>query len=162
MANELIDEKKSIFKKKKFTKDDLITIMNFTAGTVFYQNPRTQQEWKMVGFGETEQIAFDELITMKSSQPKLLKEPYIIVMDDDAVEQLSLKDTYKKILRPDEIDKFYNKMSFAQMEKFIDNATESMRELLVNLTLERIRNKEFDSLAKVQLIESKLNKKLLD
>lgn len=161
MTTEAQDDKKVVVKKKKFTKDDLITIMNFTVGTVFYQNPRTQQEWKMVGFGETEQITFDELITMKSSQPKLLKEPYIIIMDDDAVEQLSLKDTYKKILRPDEIDKFYNKMSFAQMEKFIDNATDSMRELLVNLTIERIRSKEFDSLAKVQLIESKLNKKLL-
>jgi hypothetical protein len=159
--SEITTEKPQVTKKRKLNKDDQITIMNYTAGTAFYLSPRTQQEWKLVGFGAIDQIPYDELMTMKSSQPKLLKEPWIIVMDDDAIEQLSLKDVYKKILQPEEIDKFYSKMSHSQMEKFLDNATESMKELLLNLTLEKIRNKEFGDLFKIKLIESKLGKSLL-
>lgn len=148
-------------KKKRFTKDDEITVMNYTAGTLFYLNPRTQQEWKMVGFGATETMTYDELVTMKSSQPAFLKEPYLFVMDDDAIEQLSLKETYKKILSPDKLDSFYTKMTNSQMEKFLDNATESMKELILNLTREKIRNYEFGDLFKIQLIENKLKTKLL-
>lgn len=146
---------------KKIDNDELIKVMNYTAGKLVYVNPRTQQQWLFEGYGATDHMPFVELQTMKSTYPKFLFEPWLVIMNDDAVDLLGLRKFYETILQPKEIDRFY-KMNEFEMEEFLNNAPKNMKQLIIDITREKIKNKSFGDLFKIKHIESVLNCKLLD
>lgn len=157
-------ENKNIEQKRKsrsIKNDELIDVMNYTTGRLVYINPRSQQEWTFEGFGASDQIPFSELRTMKSMYPKFLFEPWMIILDEDVVQMLGLSKLYENILKPSEIDMFY-KMNEKQMEKFLLKAPNNMKTLLIDITKEKIKNKEFGDLFKIKHMENILDAKILD
>jgi hypothetical protein len=159
MANKkstVVKEKSPIKAKKKIGREELIEVMSFTNGEVIYINPRTREEYIWGEFGDVKLIPFSELIEMKSRYPKFLMQPWLLILNDEVIEHFGLKDFYKTLVRPEEIDAFY-KMGDAEMVKFIQNTTKDMRSLIVNQTRQKIRNKEFGDLFKIRLIESTIN-----
>lgn len=159
---EIIEKKKpEKVEVKKIENDDLIKVMNYTAGRLIYINPRTQQQWTFDGYGAIDHMSFSELQTIKSVYPKFLFEPWLVILNDEAVSQLGISDFYNKILQPKEIDKFFN-MSEYEMEAFLNNAPNNMKKLIIDITKDKIKKKTFGDLFKIKHIESVLKCKLLD
>ena len=142
-------------KKRQLSRDDLITVMNNTAGTFIYQSRRTGREWLFTEYGQTDEIELGELITINNSHPRILKEPWLLVLDEDAIEYLGLKRLYENVLNPEELDRFFS-MSVDKMEQLLDKMPRGMKELIVGIAREKIKTGEFDSMAKIRLIEDKL------
>jgi hypothetical protein len=142
--------------KPKIKRDELIEVMSFTTGEVIYINPRTNEEYIWNDYGDIKLLPFSELIEMKSRYPKFLKQPWLLIMNDDVVEHFGLTEFYKTLVMPEELDAFY-KMGDEEMVKFIHNTTEDMRSLIVTQTRQKIRDKEFGDLFKIKLIESTIN-----
>lgn len=146
---------------KKLKKDDLIDIMNNTVGTLVYVNPRTQETWRIEGYGTVDQMPYSELITMKASQPKFLYEPWLIILNDEAVEALGLSSLYENIIKPNEIDKFYQ-MTPNKMKEVLEKAPKDMKLLIGKLTKERVKSGQVNDLFRVRLIEETLNIDILN
>lgn len=139
-------------------KNDLITIMNNTGGHLVYVNSRTQEEWFMETYGDTLDITYGELITMKSTQPKILKEAWALILDNNAIAALGLSKLYENILNPDDIEKFF-KLSENKMEMFLDKCPSGMHMVIVKKAKDMIAEGMFDSRKKIELIEDKLKVK---
>ncbi len=148
-------------KARTIDNDDLIDVMNYTQGKLVYINPRSQQEWIFENFGVVDRMSFSELKTMKATQSKFLFEPWLIPLDELASELLGLTRVHENILKLEEIDMFFQ-MNETDMEKFLSKAPNNMKMLIIKLTQEKIRNKEFSDLFKIRLIENLLKCQLLD
>jgi hypothetical protein len=145
--------------KQQLDKNMLVTVANFTTGGLTYVNPRTGMQWRWVGFGATDDIELSELITIKSSQPKFLTEPWMLVLNDDVVEVLGLSKMYENIIKPDEFDRIYA-LPIDQLETILVNAPTGMKQVIALKAKQMIANGEFDSIQKQRLIEKVLNIKL--
>lgn len=141
--------------KRKLNRDDSILVMNNTAGTLIYKSNRSGQEWYFTEYGQTDTIELGELITMNNAHGKFLKEPWLIVLDDDAVEYLGLKRFYDNIFEFDNIDSFFE-MPETKMEELLNKMPNGMKELIVGLSRRKIAEGTFDSMSKIRLIEQKL------
>jgi hypothetical protein len=150
----IIKETKQEPKKEKrvVNRDDLVTIMNTTTGRVLYNSKKTGAEWVFNDYGDTDEIEVSELITMKNAHPRYLKEPWLLVLDDDVVDYLGLSQLYENVLNPDELDQFF-KLHEDQMKSIIEKAPRGIRQLIVSVANLKIANKSFDSLSKINLIE---------
>jgi len=146
--------------KKKLRNDDLVEVMNYTVGELIYVNPRTQETWIWSGFGDVQPIPYIEIKTIKSTHPKFIYEPWFIILDDNVVDTLGLTKLYENIIKPDEIDKFYN-MDTNEMVEILEKAPENVKLLIAQLTKDKIQKKEFGDLFKIRLIEEALKTDLL-
>jgi hypothetical protein len=150
IAKEVKEEPKK--EKRVVNRDDLVTIMNTTTGRVLYTSKKTGAEWSFSDYGDTDEIEVSELITMRNAHPRYLKEPWLLILDDDVVDYLGLTPLYENVLNPDELDEFF-KLPEEQMKAIIEKAPRGIRQLIVSVANRKIANKSFDSLSKIQLIE---------
>jgi hypothetical protein len=150
----IVKETKEAPKKEKrvVKRDDEVTIMNTTTGKVEYVSKKTGQSWTFLEYGETDVIEVSELVTMKNAHPRYLKEPWLLILDDDVVDYLGLSQLYENVLNPDELDQFFN-LPEDQMKSIIEKAPRGIKQLIVSVANRKIANKSFDSFSKINLIE---------
>jgi len=84
--------------KRKVKLDDVVSVMNTTTGKVLYRSKKTGAEWVLTEYGDTDQIEVSELVTMKNAHPRYLKEPWLLILDDDVVDYLGLSKLYNNVL----------------------------------------------------------------
>ncbi len=138
--------------KRKVKLDDVVSVMNTTTGKVLYRSKKTGAEWVLTEYGDTDQIEVSELVTMKNAHPRYLKEPWLLILDDDVVDYLGLSKLYNNVLDPDELDELF-KISNNKFEKMLKNAPRGMRQLIVGTAKQKLENGTFDSIKKKTLIE---------
>ncbi|WP_425203608.1 hypothetical protein [Priestia megaterium] len=147
--------------KKKLNRDDLILIMNSTAGRLVHTSRKTGQEWLFTEYGQTDEMELGELVTLNNSSPAMLREPWLLILDEDAVEYLGLKKLYENILTEEEMEEFFN-ASVEQMEALLEKLPKGMKELVAGLAKKKVENGTLDSISKIKLIEEKLKVTLND
>lgn len=142
--------------KKQIDRNTLIPIANFTNGTLIYISKKTGATWELIGFGTTDEMELSELMSMRSSSPKFLGEPWLIVLDDEAVDYLGLTGLYQNIIMPENFDQFL-KMNIEQTKAFLEKAPKGMQQLIISKVKELIDKGQFDSIHKKKLIEETFN-----
>ena len=137
---------------KKIDRTELIPIMNCTSGVLFYTSPKTGASWRLTEYGSIDEMEVSELITMRSAYPKFLNAPWILVMDDEIVEFLGLKELYKNVLFPEELDKLFSS-PLNKMKQIMTAAPRGMQETIVARARELVSQKKFDSATRISAIE---------
>jgi hypothetical protein len=145
-----------ITKRKSFGDNDLINVMNYTTGECIWINPTTSRSWSWGSFASVLQIPFSEIVVIKGQKPAYFTKPYLVILDDDVVEYFNYKDFYKLIVKPDKIDEFYN-LSNEDMVEFLNKTTSEVREVIVRLTKQSMKNNTFNDSFKQRLIQSTIN-----
>jgi hypothetical protein len=148
-------------RKQEVTLNDRIPVVNFTNGTLFYRSKKSGRVWDLVGFGAKDYMEMDELIAMRSSNPKLLTNPSLIILDDEAVNHLGLTELYKNIRMPDEIDKLFD-MKFDEFVAVLSKSPVGMKQLIVNRAKVLIESGELDSRRIIKAIETECKVHLVD
>lgn len=131
----------------------LIPVMNNTTGTLIYISKKTGAEWKMQGYGAVDEMELGELITMKSAHPKFLNQPWLIILDDEVVEYLGLTKLYENVLKPEELDEFFD-LPIDEMESIMKKAPMGMKQLIASKAKQMYADGILDSVKKKELIES--------
>lgn len=140
----------------KVDKDRLIPVMNITAHSLVYQSKRSGAEWNWGEYGDIEHMEMQELITMRSGQRRFLDEPFILVMDDDAVSYLGLEKMYDKMISPDNIDKVF-RMQNDDFEEVIETAPRGIQILIINRMKQLVDQNKLDSRNKIAFVNEKFN-----
>jgi len=148
--------KTEVIKKRKFKSDDEIEVANYTTGRCIYINPHTYQEWNWEGFGDTQPIPFGELVVMKANFPKFLTDPALVILNEDVAKYFHLTEQYKTILKPNDMDEFFN-LEENKMVNFLNKTSKQTKRLIAIITKQKIKNKELGDFFKIKLIEETLN-----
>lgn len=145
--------------KRKIDRDELILVCNYTPGMLVYNNKSNGRTWIFENFGDTDEIEFSELITMKNGQSRFIKEPWLYILNEDVINYFGLQDLYKKIPIPEDLEKIFD-LSVSKLEKALNNMPEIAKEIIVKKAKAMIKSGQLDSVAKVSLIEKLYNVEL--
>ena len=141
-------------KKADINRDELILCRSAVRNLV-YISKRTSEKFEWADYGDVQYISMGELITMKSTQPRMLKEGWIIVDDEDAIEQLGLAKMYGNLFEIDDIDEFFE-LSDTEMKRILTNMPRGFKNTLATFAREKIQSGELDSNKKIKLLEDLL------
>jgi len=129
-----------------------VEVINFTSGGLFYRSPKSGRVWDMAEFGSSDYISVDELKTMLSAHPAFLREPWMLIMDDEVVAYLNLTKLYENIYMPDEVDKVFA-LPLEKLKKVLETAPNGMKPLLVGRARVLIESGQLDANSKIRMIE---------
>ncbi len=145
----------------KPSRDQMVSCRNITSGKLTYVSKKTGLETVWSNFGDEEYVEVSELLTMKSSQPKFLKEPWLFVQDKDVIDYLGLKNMYKDIIHIDEIDEFF-KLSVHDARSQLQKTPSGIKSLLGEKARRGIQDGTLTNIKLIRLLENELNLDLID
>lgn len=142
-------------KRLEINRDELIPC-RCSMSSLIYVSKRTSEKFEWSEYGDVQYITLGELITMKSTQPRFLKEGWLIVDDEEAIEQLGLSKFYGNLFEIDDIDEFFG-LSESEIERILKNMPRGFKNTVAIFARERIESGELDSNRKIKLLEDLLD-----
>lgn len=141
--------------------NDLIVVMNGLSGALTHRSTSTNRVWKFRSFGQTDKIPYSEILSIRNNNPKVFDEGWLIVLNEQVQDELGVKEMYKNILTPDNIEKVFDK-SVNDLSNFIDNLPDGMKVTFFHKARELYGQGKIDSKAMIDLIEEKFDISLED
>lgn len=151
---------KEVPKKVEITRDMMVACRNLTSGKLIYVSKKTGLETIWSNYGDEEYLDVGELLTMKSSQPAFLKNPWLLVDDEDVANYLGLKEVYANIIPVDEIDDFFN-LSANEARNILPKLPKGTKELVSEKARQGIQDGTLNNLQLIRLLEQELQLDLL-
>ncbi|WP_090739297.1 cell envelope integrity protein TolA [Paenibacillus sp. Mc5Re-14] len=145
---------KPVSQKKEIDRFENIAVMNVTNGTLVYTSRKTGAEWIFSEYGDIEYMEFQELLTMRSSQRRFFDEPFLLIMDDNAVEHLGLTKMYENIRNPEQIDTIF-KMNQREFEDVVEKSPKGIKHLIVSRAKRLYEIGELDSVKKINYLNER-------
>lgn len=139
----------------------LIPVMSGVFGGLVHRSDATGQAWRFADFGQIDNIPYSELKRLHNLKPKVFKEAWLVILNDQIAEQFGYKEIYKNILTPQNIDSVFEQ-SADEIGKFLDNLPEGMKPTFFNRARGLYENNRLDSLAIINVIQNKLGVSLDD
>lgn len=155
-----VEKKVAPPKKKVIDRDYMVSCRNLTSGRLTYISKKTGLETVWSVFGDEEYIDVAELLTMKSSQPKFLKEPWLFIEDEDVVEYLGLKELYQSIIPIDEVEEFFS-LPVAEARKVVPRLPKGMKTLISERARQGITDGTLYNIQLIRMLEQELNLDLI-
>lgn len=141
-------------KRLEINRDELVECRS-AVNNLVYVSKRTSEKFEWAMYGDVNYITLGELITMKSTQPRMLKEGWLIVDDEEAIEQLGLTTMYGNLFEIDDIDEFFE-LNEREIKRILTNMPRGFKRSLATFARERIQSGELDSNRKIKLLEELL------
>lgn len=145
-------EEKTYKIRKQLDRNMLVPVCSFVVGLLYYQSEKTGAIFRFSEFGAQDEIELHELRSMRSSMPKFLTEPWLIILDDEVVDHLGLNDLYEKILKPKSLDKLF-KARPSVMRSILENAPRGMKRTVSARASQLIATGKLDSSTKRKIVE---------
>jgi hypothetical protein len=150
--NETLPTKPNVQEKKVYELTDIIPVISLVknGGLTFIDYEKTEQRWEK--YGDEIDLTYKDLRLMKSKYKRFFRDCWVKI-PDDAADQLRLEDylTNSKI-RPETIDNAF----LMKPDDFYDaliGSTDGIQKLVVDAAVEKLRNKELDSLRIMRIIK---------
>lgn len=140
-------------KKVRLDRDDYVEIMNNTSGKYGYIG-RSGFAVSMSNYGDTVEIPFGELQRMKAEQPTHINNAYIIILNEDAVEQLYLTNLYDNIFTRDEVE--YLLSNPDALINALPKMPTSMKETVGSVAIQRLKDGQIYDMRVKKAIEDGL------
>lgn len=137
-------------------RNEMIPVYSAVEGSLVYVSKRTGLEITWGEMGDEQYLEYGELMNMKSSQPKFFTEPFILIEDEDVVEKLGLKDTYDRMIKPEEMDKFFD-MDINEMKLVLQNAPNGTKKTIANSAGKRVSSGSLYDIRKIKMLQKELN-----
>lgn len=141
-------------KKVEMDRYEQIPVMNVTRHSLIYVSKKTGAEWEWSQFGDVEYIELQELISMRSGQKAFLHEPFLIILDGNAVNYLGLTKMYDKLVDLDNLDAVL-KMNQESFQEVLDNSPKGIRHTIIRMVKDKVDNEEDISYKKVNYINER-------
>jgi DNA primase large subunit len=93
---------------------------------------------------------------MKSTQPRFLNEGWLIVDDEEAIEQLGLTTMYGNIFEIDNMSDFFAKDE-SEIQRILSNMPRGFKNSIATFAREHIEAGKLDSNRKIKLLEQLLD-----
>lgn len=95
-------------KKIEIDRDEMVSVRNVTSGKAIYVSKKTGAEYVWDSYGSEEYLEAGEIITMKSTYPRMLTEPWLVIDHGDLIKYLALDKVYDNLIPLDQLDEFFS------------------------------------------------------
>ena len=144
-------------KAKLYTiRDEYVNVRSVYDGGVVFVSPKTKLEYYWAETGDVEILSIEEILTMSSTSPRCLKEPWLIVEDERVIEGLGLGKVMDLVNKIEDIDTLVT-MDLDDLEKLINGLTKDQRDNLRDEINKKIENNEIRDYVTVVTLKKILN-----
>ena len=148
---EVVNETK---KTKIYSPNDLITCRSITQGGLIMPGKSgIVYEWS--GYGDTTGVEYQDLYAWKSSRSKIIYEPYMIVEDEDILNDTRWKDVKKQYEDMYDAEDLGEVLSFSptQFKSVLKQAPTGLKKAIAVEVATRLENGSFDSIQKLKIVD---------
>lgn len=144
-----------------FDDNDLILCMSGVRGDMRFVSNLSNFTVKTTQFGQTVKIPYKDLVYVHNIAPRAFHEGKIIVLNEHLQEEFGLKDIYKKVITPKNIQKVLG-LDPEDLSEFISDMPRGMKPALYNEAQKLYRAGKLDSRRTVETIEEEFGISLED
>lgn len=155
-AEEKVESKPKRQKRVEIDRNEMIATRSSVNGLLIYISPRSKEKYTWDDFGSVEYMEMGELMTMKSSSPKFLKDAQLIIDDEEAAEYLGLTKVYENLIDLDDLNDFFDK-STDEIAKVLPKLPEGLKRAIATRARALAEDGTLDSLGKIKIIEQELD-----
>ncbi len=130
-----------------------ILVYNGFYGMLSYKSKRNGTPLLFQSFGDSDNIPFGELQTMRSTQPAFFQNNWILIDDDEVIAALGVGKYYENSLKLDEFDTVFSKTS-KQLTEILSKIPPAQKTVLFHMACEKVKNGEIDSKKKIEALEA--------
>ncbi len=146
---------------KKFSPDDMILCQSVCVGQTFVKGFKSGTIYTFEALGAEEYIEYKDLVAAVRSKDSILFKPFIIVLDEDFVnEQKTLKTFYENMYTPEDFEEFF-KLNPNQMIEALNNMPVGIRETIKSMAVGKIQDGVFDSVARIKVLDNYFGTKMM-
>ena len=157
---ELSSQKKS--ERKHFSDSDTVLVRNGTQGILHFRGGKTGFIYTFNKFGDELEVEFGDLKTRKSGNGiKFFSNNWLLIDDEDVLEQLNIKQFYDKSLSYDDFENIFT-LSADVIQGTIDKLNESQKTIVTCLAVEKFKNREITDITVIDALEDALGQELYD
>ena len=146
--------------KKVFAPDDGIACRSVTQGGVYLEGPKTHMLYEWVQYGDITEVEYADLAAMVRTKSQYLFGPWVMVDDDDFVEEFSqLKKFYTENYSLADLEVILSypvKRMIEEVKALPKSAAESLKILAAS----SINDGNLDSVAKIKALDDLFGTKL--
>lgn len=140
--------------KNEIGLNERIAVRSATYGELIWISPTTNAHYCWKDIGAVEYIQFDELITMNNSSQSFLTQPYVILMDERAVEYFRLEGLYDKIEVVNNLPDIIKEGDLNKIETVLkDIRSTNIRSMAISKIKELRRSHTLNNIDVMRLIE---------
>ena len=146
---------------KKFNPDDMILCQSICVGQTFVKGFKSGTIYTFEALGAEEYIEYRDLVAAVRSKDSILFKPFIIVLDDDFInEQKTLKSFYENMYTPEDFEEFF-RLNPNQMVEALNNMPVGIRETIKSMAVGKIQDGVFDSVARIKALDDYFGTKMM-
>ena len=151
-------ENKVVRRKKirRIAENELIPCMSLVPNGLTFKSNRTMSTVKWANWGDVQDVEFRDLKQMKGSNSRFLKEPWILILDEEAAMELGQKDMYKKVIAPEDFSDMIEKEPEV-IKEFLKEVPRGNHRAIITKTIMAIDAGELNDIRKIKAIEEALN-----
>lgn len=154
-----IEKEKSVLRKYKAT--DLIPCVSIIAGELGMIGIKTKNNYIWNYTNDVVEVEYQDLVAGIRSNSDTVMKPYIIVQDNDFVEQQpQLQKLYSTMYSKGDLRSILN-LSSSQIKTVVSKLPEGAKEAMKNIAATQITNGQLDSVKKIQLLDELLGTELI-
>ena len=154
----IVTSKKTV---KKFNPDDLILCQSMCVGQTFVKGFKSGTIYTFEALGAEEYIEYRDLVAAVRSKDKIIFKPFIIVLDEDFInEQKALKTFYDNMYTPEDFEEFF-RLRPNQMVEALNNMPIGVRDTIKSMAVGRIQDGTFDSVARIKALDDYFGTKMM-
>lgn len=127
----------------------VVSVSNFTVG---YRAKETNTMLIWNSYGDEHEMKIGEVISMLGESEKFLKQPWLIVDDEEFVEAMNLGELYDLVFDLEDLDSFFKQPAYKIKEE-LNKLSPNMRTDVLNRAVAMIYNGEINSLQLVQFLK---------
>lgn len=139
-------------KKRELTDSTKVSVMNNTMGVYGYRNGNVVLN--LSEYGDTGKLSFEEIQRMYSNATtkRHIQDAFIIVLDDDVVEELNLHNVYKNVLQPNGVNELFRNPD--RLQEVLPKMPKIMQETVVIQARRRFKSEDqFDRLTDIRIAQ---------
>ena len=153
--------KQTSHKKREFKDTDMIEVMSGINGQYTHHSSQTGRAFRFKGFGQVVKMPYAEIITLRNFHPNVLESGWIVILDNEVVEDFGLSEKYKNIITKENVNGIFKK-SPEELESFIRSLPSGMRITLIDLAKKAYKKGELSNIHIINVIQKLFNISLED
>lgn len=149
-----------LVEKQPLSDTDKVTVMNNCMGRYGYRG-NSGYAFQLEEYGDTANIPFGELRAMSASKHKThITNAYIVILNEDAVEELNYTKLYENILDSNGVEKILSHPD--KIKETLVKMPKNMRETVVSIAKKKLQNGELTDLRVVNAIKESVNVDIME
>lgn len=154
-ADKDVEKAAPVVEPRKYEPNDIVMCHSVFPGRFLFTGPKTKIVYPFEACGDENPVEYQDLLAAMMSKKKSIMAPYIVVDDEELLEDIrwkQVKKVYDSMFAIKDMDKFLS-MPFATFKKTFEKLPAGIKKNVMLEISARVRDGEFSEMNKIRLVD---------